>query len=249
VTWRKFLLVPRLARAGLRPAPPDDTAWDSYWRSVHRTGPDGEVLWDGAGEQEMRWWVECVRQHFDTRLPVLDAGCGNGRLSRVLAREFGSVLGIDVSEAAVGLAAQESREVPNVAFRCLDITADGVGAALRKELGPANVVVRGVFHVLDPEHRRRAAANLAEVLGSRGSLLLLETNYEGDLLEYLEYLGARGGHLPDPLARLIDLKTPRPSRFGPAQLAHSFPGRAWTTVVSGGTVIAPVRSLGNEAPR
>jgi SAM-dependent methyltransferase len=249
VTWRKFLLVPRVARAGLGPVPPQDVAWDSYWRSVHRTGPDGEVLWDGAGEQEMRWWVDTTRKHFDRGLPVLDAGCGNGRLSRLLAGEFGSVLGIDVSEAAVNLATRESRGVPNAAFRRMDITADGVGAALRDEIGAANVVVRGVFHVLDVVQRGRAAANLAQVLGSRGTLLLLETNYRGDLLEYLEYLGGRGGHLPDPVARLIDLKTPRPSSFGPAQLAETFPAQAWTTVVSGGAPIAPVRSLGSGAAR
>jgi SAM-dependent methyltransferase len=249
LSWRKYLLVPRLAKAGLGPTPDPDAAWDTYWRAADRTGPDGDVLWDGAGEQEMRWWLDTADEHLHPGLPVLDAGCGNGRLSRLLASEFRSVLGVDVSEAALRLATRESRDWPNVTFRPLDITAEGAGVAIRGELGMANVVVRGVFHVLDQVHRRRAAANLAHVLGSRGSLLLLETNYPGDLLEYMEYLGARPAHLPDPLARLVDLKTPRPSSFGPVQLAETFPAPAWMTVVSGPTDITPARSLGSTAAR
>src|SRR6185312_199671 len=203
----------------------------------------------GAGEQEMRWWLETAREHLDPSLPVVDVGAGNGRLSRLLAGSFPSVLGLDVSPAAVQRATQESAEQPNVSFRVLDITGEGAGAGLSSELGPANVVVRGVFHVLDRDGRRRAGEHIADVLAGRGSLLLVETNYPGDLLEYLEYLGAENGRLPGPLASLIDHKTPRPAAFGTAQLAEVFPAPAWTTVSSGTMQIAPVRSLGSAAGR
>lgn len=249
MSWRKYLLVPRVATAAMGRVPAPEVAWDLFWRDVHRTGPDGEVLWDGADELEMRWWLDTAREHLDRSLPVVDVGAGNGRLSRLLADSFPSVLGLDVSPAAILLASRESSGRPNLSFQVLDITAEGVGAALSSQLGPANVVVRGVFHVLDTDGRRRAAANLAEVLAGRGSLLLGETNYPGDLLEYLEYLGGRSGRLPSPLARLIDHKTPRPSAFGAAQLAEMFPTPAWTIVSSGAMQIAPVRSLGSAAGR
>jgi SAM-dependent methyltransferase len=245
MSWRKYLLVPVLALKGRRRRPFD--AWEAYWGAVHRTGPDGEVLWDGAGEQELHWWLDTARRHLDPSLPVLDVGCGNGRLSRLLAADFPAVLGVDLSPAAVEVAERESGGTPAVRFRQLDVTAAGAGAELAAELGPANVVVRGVLHVLDAQERRRAVATLHEVLGGRGALLLLETNWPGDLLGYLEHLGARHGRLPAAVSRLIEFGLPRPSRFGPSELGRTFPADEWVTVESGSVDIAPVRSLGPEA--
>lgn len=148
MSWRKYLLVPRLAAAGLRHRPDPDTAWQSYWSAVDSTGPGGEVLWDGAGQQELGWWRETTRRHFDRTLPVLDVGCGNGRLSGLLAEDFPHVLGIDVSPAAVDLARRESDGLDRVAFGQADITADGTGTALAAALGPANVLIRGAWTLL-----------------------------------------------------------------------------------------------------
>ncbi len=88
------------------------------------------------------------------------------------------------------------------------------------------------------------AATIARVLDARGSVILLETNWPGDLLGYLEHLGARHGRLPEPLARLIDHRVPRPSSFGAAELAETFPAPAWSTLASGPADIAPVRASG-----
>ena len=248
MSWRKYLLVPRLASTGTGRRSPTE-AWESYWATVGRTGPDGDVLWDGAGEQELSWWSATARAHLDPALPLLDVGCGNGRISRLLAPVFPRVLGVDLSPAAVELARRESAGEARVAFRVADVTADGAGEALAAELGPANVVVRGVLHVLDPEHQRRAARELATVLGPRGRLVLLETNWPGDLLGYLEHLGADHGSLPAVLERLIDHRLPRPHSFGPAELARAFPAPGWTTLASGPVEIDPVRAQGSAAGR
>jgi SAM-dependent methyltransferase len=240
VSWRKYLLVPRLAATGAGRRLSPAQAWESYWGAVGRTGPDGDVLWDGAGERELAWWSTTARAHLDPALPLLDVGCGNGRLSRLLAPAFPRVLGVDLSPAAIELARRESAGHGRVAFEVADVTADGAGEALAAELGPANVVVRGVLHVLDREHRQRAARALAAVLGARGRLLLLETNWPGDLLGYLEHLGAEHGRLPGVLARLIEHRLPRPESFGPVELADTFPAPGWTTLTSGPVDIDPV---------
>jgi len=246
VSWRKYLLVPRLAAAGLRHRPDPDTAWQSYWSAVDSTGPGGEVLWDGAGQRELGWWRETTRRHFDRTLPVLDVGCGNGRLSRLLAEDFPRVLGIDVSAAAVDLARRESDGLDRVAFRQADITADGTGAALAAALGPANVLIRGVLHILSDDKRRRAVAAVAEVLGDRGTLALLETNWSGDALSYLEHLGGRGGRLPPAVDRLVSSGLPRPSSIGPRQVSALFPAPAWTLLASGPVDITAARTGGTD---
>jgi SAM-dependent methyltransferase len=241
VTWRRFLLVPQLAAAGLRPAPPPERAWESYWSGVTGTGPGGDVLWDGAHERELRWWQETARLHLDPALPLVDVGCGNGRVARLLAGHFPSVLGVDVSQAAVDLAVRESDGVPGVSFRCLDMTAPGAGAALARETGSANVVLRGVLHVLGTQQRRAVVANLEQLVGPTGSVLLLETAFEGDSLSYLHYLGGTHRGLPAPVARLIQERLPKPRHVGPAQLADAFPAARWSTVAQGAVDIGPVQ--------
>ncbi|HYY10326.1 MAG TPA: class I SAM-dependent methyltransferase [Kineosporiaceae bacterium] len=249
MSWRKYLLVPGLALTAPRRTPPAQAAWETYWSAVGRTGPEGDVLWDGAGADELAWWERTAREHLDPALPVVDVGCGNGRLTRLLAPVFPAAVGVDVSAAALEVAGRESQGVAGVSFRQLDVTAPGAGDLLARELGPVNVVVRGVLHVLGADERRRAAAELARALAGCGTLLLLETNWRGDLLGYLEHLGGRRGRLPAPLRRLIRFGLPRPAAFGPAELAATFRAGAWETVVSGPVDIAPVRTLGAAAGR
>jgi SAM-dependent methyltransferase len=248
MSWRKYLLVPGLVVKGFGPTPRPRAAWENFWRAVRRTGPEGDVLWDGAGEAELAWWRTTAAAHLDPSLPLLDVGCGNGRLSRLFAGEFPSVLGIDLAAAAVEVAQRESEGTPGLRFRQLDVTAPDAAELLLTELGPANVVVRGVFHVLSPADRHRAAAALTRVLAGRGSLLLLETNWRGDLLGYLEHLGARAGRLPAALGRLVENHVPRPAAFGPRELAATFPTERWLTVAEGPVEIIPVHSLGSDAP-
>ncbi len=249
MTWRKFLVLPRVALAGLRPAPPPDRAWEDYWHDVRRTGPEGEVLWDGAGSQELEWWQATTREHLDRSLPLIDVGCGNGRLSRLLTGDFPKVVGVDVSSAAVELAAREAGDDPRLSFRRLDITDGEAAVALAAEVGAANVVVRGVFHVMDRGQRRRAAANIGTILDGRGTVVLGETAFPGDSLAYLEFLGASNGRLPQPVARLIDRRLPRPAYIGADELAESFPPAQWGTVASGPLSIEPVRLPGGPARR
>jgi len=53
MSWRKYLLVPVLALTAVGSRRPAE-AWEAYWGGVRRTGPEGDVLWDGACEQELR---------------------------------------------------------------------------------------------------------------------------------------------------------------------------------------------------
>lgn len=227
-----MLLLLHVVRLALR-APRDlSTRWDRYWAAVGATGDGGDVLWDSSTSDEAQRYVDLLAAHADPDRVVVDVGCGNGRLTRALARRFPRVVGVDLSTHAVDRARQESAAEPGrVEFRVADLTRHGAGRALQADLGPCTVFVRGVLHVLDPADRRRLAAAVADLAGPGGTVLVAETNYPGPLLGYLESLGGGPAGLPRPLARAIAAGLPRPSAFGDAELADSFPLLDWERVL------------------
>lgn len=242
--WRRLLLLPHVVRLSRR-APRDvEVRWDRYWADVGATGDRGDVVWDSSRPDEAQRYVDLLAARADPARPVVDVGCGNGRFTRALAARFPRVVGVDLSEHAVELARLESGGT-GPEFRVADLTAPGAGRRLAAELGPCTMFVRGVLHVLRPPARARLAANAADLVGQGGVVLLAETNYPGPLLGYLESLGGGPRGLPRPLARAVSAGIPRPSRFGAAELAASFPTQRWDhLLVDDGARIATVPMRG-----
>lgn len=217
---------------GTRSPRDQSVAWDRFWASVRRTGPDGEVLWDAASADELDGVRAHALAHMATNLPVVDVGCGNGRFSRLLAGSFPQVLGIDISAHAVRRAEEESSDVDNVMYRVLDATAAGTGKQIFDELGEANVFMRGVLHVLDAQHRERAVANLREMIGRRGVVYFAETNYPGDPLDQLVAHGVTATSMPEPIRKCIAAGLKPPRHIGEAQMEALFPSAHWETLKS-----------------
>lgn len=240
MSWRSVLLLPMLIRNDPRAPRDERVAWDRYWAGVRRTGAGGDVLWDGASARELAWVLDTARRCFDRTLPLVDIGCGNGRYTRALAEVASTALGIDVSQNAIAHAWRESEGRVRVAYRTLDVTAPEVGASLARELGDANAFVRGVLHVLDDARRLSLVENLRALLGSRGTVLLVETVFRGSKLDYIEFLGAGGIHIPAPLRRLIEAGLQPPSHFGRAELDRFFPVDRWERLESGPAVLDAV---------
>jgi SAM-dependent methyltransferase len=230
---RKFLLIPQLLWYGLRAPRDQGKAWDRFWAGIRRTGAGGEVLWDAASRAELDEVLARVSARMDKSLPVVDAGCGNGRFSRLLAAHFPRVVGIDISPSAVARATEESRGVDNLSFRVLDASSPGVGRELAAELGEVNVFMRGVFHVFDAAQRAAAVGNLGDMMGGRGVVYCAETNYEGDPLDQLVAQGATPTTMPEPLRKCIAAGIKPPRHFGEAQLGEFFPTDRWETLESG----------------
>lgn len=229
--WSRALLVPHIIRLARR-APRDvATRWDRYWADVRSTGDGGDVLWDSSRTDEGRRYLDLLVAHADPGLPVVDIGCGNGRFTRVLATRFPRALGVDLSPHAIARAREEAGGAAGVEFRVVDML--GPGAADLP--GPCNVFVRGVLHVLSPPARRALAAAIGDLVGTRGTALLVETNYDGPMLGYLESLGAGPRGMPGPLARAIASGLPGPSRFGDAELDSCFPPARWERVLVDGS--------------
>ncbi len=230
--WDRIRLVPTVVRLASRAPRDPHAAWERYWTGIRATGQAGDVLWDAGSPAEREQYTELVLAHFDPALPVIDVGCGNGTYSRWLAALFPQVLGIDVAAAAVARAARETRDVPNAGFMVLDATEAGAGDRLLAQLGPANVFVRGVFHVLKPDKQAALAANLRTVVGATGRAFLAETNFPGNSLDYLADLGATSAHIPEQLQRALE-NLPRPGRFGARQRHNAFPRADWHVIADG----------------
>lgn len=228
--WRRALTVAHVIRLSLRVPRDVTTSWNRFWSGVGTTGDGGDVLWDASGSDEARRYVALLAAHSDPQLPVVDLGCGNGRLTRMLASRFPRAIGVDLSPQAIALARRDN-PTPGIEFRALDMTAPGAGRGLRAELREANVFVRGVLHVLDAPARRRLAANVADLVDARGTVLIAETNHRGPLISYLESLGAGPRGMPRPLARAIATGIPKPSPFGEPELDDCFPPHQWERVL------------------
>jgi SAM-dependent methyltransferase len=238
VAWQKYLLLPQVIWHAVRAPKGEVTTWERFWGDIDRTGEQGEVLWDAGCEPETGHALEWLLRFADRALPLVDVGCGNGRRTRALAPYFPSALGVDLSVRAIERArAEASAAGPagagNVTFRTLDVAAPGAGEALAAELGEVNVYIRGVLHIVEHERRVALLSNVRRLLGARGVLYYLETDFAGDLLDYMRSLGARPGDIPGPLRRCLEYGLSRPSHFGAVEHRVYFPAGEWETLASG----------------
>ena len=238
--WDRMQLLPSVLRHASRAPRDPDTAWEGYWRA-------GDVLWDSDSLFERGQYADELLAHFDPALPVVDIGCGNGTHTRWLARHFSSVLGVDVSAGAVERARHESAVIPNAEYAVLDAAATDAGRLLLDRLGPANVFVRGVFHVLKPNRQAALAANLHDIVGEKGRVFLAETNFRGNSLGYLAELGATRADMPSQLQRALE-NLPQPGHFGAQERAREFPAHSWQLIIDGPMEIevVPMNRAGNS---
>jgi SAM-dependent methyltransferase len=138
----------------------------------------GELPWDtDAPDLHL---IDFVRT--GTILPgrALEIGSGTGTNALWLAAQGFDVLGLDVSERAVEMAAAKAGpNTPRVTFALHDFLEDTLA-------GPFDFVFdRGCFHVFDePEQRARFARHVADVLRPEGVWLSLIGSTEGPAREH-----------------------------------------------------------------
>ncbi|MFF0783027.1 amino acid adenylation domain-containing protein [Streptomyces sp. NPDC003720] len=209
------------------------TAWEQYWASVNTTGRGGDVLWDADDAEEMRRLLDTTAQHLDPALPVIDLGCGNGRYARALATRFRTVVGVDVSPTAIARAREENAGLDNPSFDVLDPGDTDAVKALATRIGPANVFVRAVLHVLGDEERAAMASAMTLLTGGRGSVVLIEPDYAASSFGYLGHVGGARGRAADLVRPLEAAGVRHSTRFGPTDLDRHFPSDHWRRLSTG----------------
>jgi 2-polyprenyl-3-methyl-5-hydroxy-6-metoxy-1,4-benzoquinol methylase len=103
---------------------------------------------------------------------VLDAGCGVGRWSRLMARRGALVSGVDLSPAMIGEAVRRARD-ERVADRCRFMVGDLATLRLDRTFDRI-LVVTVLQHILDESAAGEAVRRLAAHLAPAGRLVVLE---------------------------------------------------------------------------
>src|SRR5712664_4395338 len=135
----------------------------SSWEDAYRTVPP----WDVGRPQPA--FVELVRVGELSRGRVLDVGCGTGENALYLAGNGFSVIGVDLSNRAIGVARAK------VAERKLKADFQ-IGNALSLDFKNGffdNVIDSGLFHTFSDDDRPSYAREIARVLALRGRYFML----------------------------------------------------------------------------
>jgi cyclopropane fatty-acyl-phospholipid synthase-like methyltransferase len=179
--------------------------WDNEYKSKERVWGEGPSELAIAAVE----YVESCKKPNNEPVSILDIGCGYGRDALYFSEHLScSVLGIDLSEEAIGMARTTCRELSkgDVQFRCCNFT----------ELGRSRydvVFVANLYHLLRPAEREELIRKIKEVLTS-GGLLFLNALSTNDPVEY-------GKGIPSEM-RLIHFKK--------RSISISAPMTSWKTI-------------------
>jgi SAM-dependent methyltransferase len=224
-----------------------DRHWENFWKTVDRTGADGEVAWDAAPHLAVAEDLPRFLPFMDRSVPIVDLGCGNGRQSRYLAKYFDRVIGVDVAPSAIELARKETVEEKNVEYRVLDAIHPEQAEAFHAEFGDVNVYIRTVLHVIQKVDRPKFAQSLKTMLGERG--VLYQTELTSKAFNHLRSLPVKGKMGLPPLVERVVEHGPIPVGFDAVEREALFPESSWEVLKEeeGVTVKTIPMVLGKEA--
>lgn len=148
--------------------------WERYWQDRHTTAD--VAIWDSSAERNAARHLPLFTPHLAPSRPLIDVGCGSGTQTWFLARHVDQVLGVDHAEAALATARTNHGDQPAdaVQFRLLDLLDPAAAASLHREVGDANLYMRGVLHQFETDQRPVALRSLCTLLGTAGALFAVE---------------------------------------------------------------------------
>jgi ubiquinone/menaquinone biosynthesis C-methylase UbiE len=162
---------------------------------------------------ELRFWLRCIDKlgfAFRGDESLLDVGCGDGGVARLLSERVGHVVAVDVVESP------EWRDAPGIRFQVPD------AEHLPFDDGAFDLVHSkdALHHMTDPA---RALAEYNRVLQPHGTALVVEANRHNPSLFLQMTLIRRHDHFTDERFReLVTAAFPR-AAFGAFE-AHYVPG-------------------------
>jgi SAM-dependent methyltransferase len=117
-----------------------------------------------------------------TGSPVLEFGCGTGRVLLALAEDGHEVTGVDVSQAMLARAGQKLAARPDIAGRVRLVRADARDVDLPARFNLALWAINSFMHLATREDQLRALGQARRHLAAGGLLILDLFNPELELL-------------------------------------------------------------------
>jgi len=115
--------------------------------------------------------------------PLLELGCGTGRIALALAQAGLSVTGVDVSAGMLALARRKSERLAAAASRCLTFVEGDMGRLdLGRRFGMAFIAFRSFQHLLTVDEQRATLTGVRRHLRPDGRLALHLFDPRFDLL-------------------------------------------------------------------
>ena len=166
--------------------------WERQWRN-----PEFNPFW--KTDEPQKELVKAIDSGwFPKNQRIIDVGCGNGQVSRWLAGQGFSVLGLDYSAAAIETCCRLSVGQPNPPiFEVADLCREDL------RLEPVfSLVDRGCFHRIVVNLRHVFAQNIARATLEGGHFLLLAGTFQDPRVNYSAIRSE--GQLRDHVAKIFD---------------------------------------------
>jgi SAM-dependent methyltransferase len=212
------------------------TSWERFWSTS--TGAPGEIFWDANPAHAVQQDLVLFQDYTDPQLPIIDLGCGNGTQTRFLADHFATVVGTEISPAAVNIA-RTNNAAANISYHVLDVLCPDAADALHEEIGDANLYVRAVLHQLSPADQATAVESIERLLGMNGILYLIELSSGAE--PYFAQLITQYG-MPPGLARVFHHEI-TPGMLNEKGLEVLFPPDRFTLHDTGQSYLNTVHTL------
>lgn len=168
------------------------TFTQDHWKNPRRTIATKYEHDDFAYAIHGAWQAVEVLQKLNLKpseaktLSVLDYGCGTGRISRVLAKMFGKVVGYDPVKETIACGLKEGANLPQLG---VELTSDW-GSVEKKRFDV--VVSVNVIEHLDEQYQDEMLSNIQKVTDAQSRILLwycMERNKKMISKHFGEFVG------------------------------------------------------------
>lgn len=157
-----------------------ETGFDSYSHNYRETlkasisfSGKGDEFFDSFKIYYIKKWVANDNRAYD----ILDFGCGIGKLTGLLAKEFQQslVYGHDISKKSLNVAREESAGLKNVCF------VDSLPEDKKYDF----IIVANVFHHINHSEHANTLLKIKEFLKPDGKIVIFEHNPFNPLTRYV----------------------------------------------------------------
>ena len=157
-----FADIPTLALEGNRMS-----TEDSYYGKVMAQYYD--LLYESF-DSDIPFYVE---ESINSGGPVLELGCGTGRVSIPIAQAGIAVTGLDLSESMLAIARKKTAGLPEEVGRRLSFRQGNMeDFSLNTEFSLVIIPFRAFLHLLTPESQRGALSTIRNHLKKKGKLII-----------------------------------------------------------------------------